>query len=272
MRIRPFTEDEIAAYRRDGVAHLPALASADVVERLIAASEERFRHPGRFAEEIADRGRFFDERYIYPEQADFESFVLDSGLGEQAGRAMGSSEIRAYFDHLFLCEANTPLDHYWHQDLPYWPADGRQVCSVWLALTDCTTESSALEFVLGTDHGPFYAPTKFGNEDDESFATAEPDKVPMPRFHEQRDKYPLVSWDIKAGDALLFNARIVHASGGNRSPSQRRIAYSTRWIGDDMVWRLKPGFQDPALFPEEKLQDGDRLIDRRFPLVWRRAG
>lgn len=271
MRVRPFTDAEIAAYRRDGVAHLPALVDSATVRVLTAASETRFAMKGRYAEELTERGRFFDERMIYPENADFRRFVLESGLGEQAGRAIEAAEVRAYFDHLFLCEADTPMEHYWHQDLPYWPTAGNKICSVWLALNDCTTESSALEFVIGSDRGPFYAPARFGNEDDASFDQGDPDAPPMPRFHQERDKYRLVSWEIKAGDAILFNTRIVHASGGNRSKTQRRIAYSTRWIGEDMVWKLKPGFQDPALFPKKPLKDGDRLIAEEFPLVWKRG-
>jgi ectoine hydroxylase-related dioxygenase (phytanoyl-CoA dioxygenase family) len=142
-----------------------------------------------------------------------------------------------------------------------------QLCSFWLALTDCTVDSGALEFVLGTDKGRLYEPVPFGEGMD--VAPPPPDALP-PKYEEQRERWKIVSWDILAGDAMLFNGRIMHSSRGNHSKTQRRVAYSTRWVGDDMVFRHRPGiFQDPVTLPPEGVAWGEPLSrSPKYPLLW----
>ena len=93
-----------------------------------------------------------------------------------------------------------------------------------------------------------------------------------PDFSASPDKYDIVSFDMKAGDALIFDASTCHASGGNRSKTQRRIALSTRWLGEDAIWDPRKGVDD-AIFnicDVSQLKPGAPPDDDQvFPVVWR---
>lgn len=270
-QVRPLTQAEIDTFQRDGVAHIKSLVNQPTVERLLQAADDWALAPTAYSEEMASQGSFLEGREIWPHQPAFRDFVFESGLAEQAARAMNASESRFYFDHLFMLAPDTAKDnYYWHQDLPYWACDGQQICSFWLALTRNDVNSGALEFVLDTDKGELYLPAPFGDEDPDEFASDAASVVPIPDYHLQRDRYRIVTFDISPGDALLFNARIMHSSRGNHSKTIRRVAYSTRWIGEDMVYRQRPGFQDPVTIPKTPLTPGAALAIDQFPRLWPR--
>jgi ectoine hydroxylase-related dioxygenase (phytanoyl-CoA dioxygenase family) len=275
VHVRDLTAEEIETYHRDGVVHLSGLVDAATCACLLAAADRRlegFRRdkPNEFASNFAKDGTFLSERECYKWEPVFNHFVMTSRMAEVAAQALRSEEVRFYFDHLFMLDKDCAKDeYYWHQDMPYWGCGGTQICSFWLALTPCSVDSGALEFVKGTDKGRLYLPTSFGRASDDRFARLETEAVP--EYHRQRDAYEIVSWDIQAGDCMLFNARIMHSSRGNHSKTQRRVAYSTRWIGDDAVFEPKRGFQDPVTYPEEGFPPGEKLArSNRFPLLWGR--
>jgi ectoine hydroxylase-related dioxygenase (phytanoyl-CoA dioxygenase family) len=275
MRVRELTIDEIRAFREEGVAFLPALADKVTVAALRAAAERRAAAPSAHSDELSREGRFLSDQFLYDDIKEFRDFVFNTRIAENAGRAMGACRVRLYFDHLFVCAPQTPTDYYWHQDLPYWPLEGSEICSFWLSLTDCTPESSALQFVRGRQHQDIlYAQKPFGDVGSQGDGDFSAQGLPEPpAFHEAPDKYEILSWDYRAGDAVLFNARIMHSSGGNSSTDIERIAYSTRWIGEDARFKAKPGWQDPLLLPDgdEPHKDGQPLESRKFPEAWSTA-
>jgi ectoine hydroxylase-related dioxygenase (phytanoyl-CoA dioxygenase family) len=50
-----------------------------------------------------------------------------------------------------------------------------------------------------------------------------------------RGEYRVLNWEVRAGDALLIHPYTLHGAPPNRSP-RPRIAFTTRWAGDDVVW------------------------------------
>jgi hypothetical protein len=174
-------------------------------------------------------------------------YLLGPTLGENAARAMESTTANCFFDHMFMFEPNTPVDeHYWHQDLPFWPVAGEHIVSIWLSLYDCTPKSAALKFIPGSHHERrFYSPMGF-------------------------DGTPMVG-DLGARADLAVDVRTVHSSGGNNSADQRRLAYSVRFIGDDAPMMLRQCvFQDPALLPDadDPFEVGGPIQSRRWPRVY----
>ena len=274
--VRDLTSAEIETFYRDGVVHLEALVDAATCAQLLDAADRRledFRKekPSELANNLTKDGTFLSERECYKQDQVFNDFCMTSRMAEIAGQAMRSREVRFYFDHLFMLDKDCAKDsYYWHQDMPYWGCGGSQICSFWLALTPCSVDSGALEFVKGSDKGRLYLPSAFGNAASERFAT-ETEKTP--EYHLHRETYDIASWDIRVGDCLLFNTRIMHSSRGNHSKTQRRVAYSTRWIGDDAIFEPKRGFQDPITYPEDGFPAGEKLSrSARFPLLWKSGG
>ena len=271
MKSRPFTPEEIQAYQRHGAAYIPQLVDAETVAELLKVTTDEQRPLGKYKNALSESGSFFEERFIYQQNPDLNSYVLDRQIGESVGKAMGADSVRVLFDHLLCCGPNTPVPYYWHQDLSYWPIDGEQICSIWLTLTDCSVESSALELVLDSDKEGIYPIRPFGEEDFGEEVTENYDKGTIPQYDQQRDKYSILSNDMKAGDAYLFNAKVMHSSAGNRSESQGRVAYSVRYIGDDVTWFPRPAFDQEALTPAGKpLAPGDKFEGSEYPEIWRR--
>ena len=214
------------------------------------------------------------DRYLWPSKPIFRDFAFHSGVAGLAAEAMQSETARIYFDHVFVKEPNTEEEFFWHQDLPYWPFKGEQICSVWLSLSDVDINSSGLEFVRGSDRwNKWFKPVVPGGEDDKLAEwIGKSEEEEMPDFNVERDGYEFLSFATAAGDALIFNTAIVHTSHGNFSKDTRRIALSTRWLGDDAIWDPRPG-TDPIVGPENvSIEAGSKAHDdEAFPLVYARA-
>ncbi len=278
MTVRRLTDDEITAYRQDGVAKLPRFVDGQQVSELLAALDRRMADLGPYGYD----NLFVQDRCFALEDPVLRNYVLDPVMGENAARAMDSSSARFYFDHLFAFGPDTVVDdHYWHQDQPYWPVTGEHLVSFWLALTPCTPETAALKFVAGSHRAErFYRPTSFDGGPMQSdlgpLAELAVDArhqfvdEPPPPFHLDPEAGRLIEFGYEAGDAAMFHSKLVHSSGGNRSPDDRRVAYSIRYVGDDARMMLRQGvFQDPALLPEpdEGFEIGRPMVSRRWPVV-----
>lgn len=240
-----------------------------VVQRQLAA-------PSRWANDGnpgARHDRLFTDRYLWRADEDVQNFVFNSACAQLAGQAMGSDAVRFYFDHLLIKEPGTKAVTPWHQDLPYWPFSGRQVCSVWVALTDASIAGSAMEFVRGSHRtGKVYMPRQFGERKNHPAAwTLAGQGEPVPDIEGDRASYDIVGWDMRRGDAVIFSAWILHSARGNSSADRRRAAISTRWLGDDARWMPHPG-ADPTVTNEQvRLAPGAAPADDDyFPCVWRR--
>lgn len=271
------SHSDIEDYRRNGVIVVRQAVARDWVERMLAVIDAQLSSPGKWANDAnpgATADRLFTDRYLWRDNAEIRAFLYESGVAALAGQAMQSSAVRFYFDHLLVKEPGTAAPTPWHQDVPYWPFMGRQICSVWLALTDATVEQSAMEFVRGSHaDGRYYRPEVFGERNNHP-SSWQRDGIgePVPPIEENRGDYDIVGWDMLAGDAVLFSAWTLHGARGNSSPGHRRAAISTRWLGDDAVWNPHPGADptvtqaDVSIQPDQPAHDDDR-----FPVVWRAA-
>ena len=88
----------------------------------------------------------------------------------------------------------------------------------------------------------------------------------MPSFESFNNKIMIP--DLKLGDAVLFNFKIVHGASGNNSQDRRR-AFSMRFIGDDVRYIDRGGETSPP-FTNINLKSGDALRTDWFPVVWSR--
>ena len=82
-------------------------------------------------------GRFHDDQFLWHRHDVCREYVLNSGVGEIAARAMGSRTAHILYDQLFVKEPGTAAPTPWHNDTSYWQLCGSMICSVWVAL-DCT--------------------------------------------------------------------------------------------------------------------------------------
>jgi len=168
---RDLSAAEIQNYQTEGVVLVKQCVDPNWIERMTIAIDRQLASPGKWVQDTnpgSDHGRFLHDRYLWPTEREFRDYAFNSGVGELAAQAMQSNSSRIYFDHVFVKEPNTSEEFFWHQDLPYWPFKGTQICSVWLSLTDTDLESSGLEFVRGSHTwNRWYKPVIPGGEDTE---------------------------------------------------------------------------------------------------------
>ncbi len=265
---RDLTPQEIATFRTEGVVQVRNLLDWDYFEVVRKACYAQRDRPTKWGGDInppGSSGQFFMDRHMWAYQDHWREIAFRSGQGRVAAQAMGSDEVRLYFDHLWFHAPNTPEPFDWHQDGNYWPFRGDKICSIWIAMED----DSAIEYVRHSHRwNIWYRPVLVGASDELSEWVGKSYETPMPDFHKEPEKYEFLTFDIKAGDALIFNTRIVHTLPGNPQAERYKIGLSTRYLGDDAVWDPRPGTDPIVTQADVKVQPGERAIDPAFPLLY----
>ena len=259
MEQRKLSKEEVVSFRTNGVVKVSGAVDPSWIPELLTVADVQLTKPSKWVNDLnagASENRLFTDRYLWRHNDVIHRFVHDSGCARLAAQAMGSNSARFYFDHLLIKKVNTPTITPWHQDAPYWPFRGKQIASIWLALTPVTVEGSGMEFVRGSHlDDVYYLPEVFGGAENKSGQWAnEQQGVAVPDIEANREEYDIVSFDMAPGDALIFSAWILHGARGNSSSTQDRVALSTRWLGDDVLWDPREGV-DPTVDPAQVLVD-----------------
>lgn len=105
-----------------------------------------------------------------------------------------------------------------HQDISYSPETPYDI-TAWVMLTDCPKESGCLEFIKGSHTNGIFPAVDFWA----------PDFVDTV-YKKYKDSPDRVSVTGSAGDLILFDSRIFHASSKNTNGSYR-FSLVTRWRG-----------------------------------------
>ena len=138
MLQRNLTEQEIQTYRQDGATLVKNAVDPMWVDVLIRLALRQLENPSKWGNDQnpgALENRMFTDRYLWRENSDVYGFITQSGCARLAAQAMGSRTCRFYFDHLLIKQPKTASPTPWHQDAPYWPFEGKQICSIWVATT-----------------------------------------------------------------------------------------------------------------------------------------
>ena len=267
------TPEMRAAFEADGVVKVPGAVDGDWVERILADAQRQLDEPGPWVTDTnpgATQDRLFTARYRWQDDPFIGDFVFSSPVAAMAAGLTGSSTMRFYFDHLLVKEPRTSAPTPWHQDLPYWPLLGHQIVSAWVSATRSRVSDSSLEFVRGSHRwNAYFAPESF---DGEAGWTDDFEGEPMPDIeaarHRGDSRYDIVGFDVEPGDAIFFSAWIVHGAPSNTG-TERRVALSTRWLGDDTTWFPHAGCDPTVTQDDTSAEPGEYPDDdERFPLVY----
>ena len=252
-------KEQIEAFWRDGVICIRQLYSPEWVDRLRSALDRISISPNPiFGNPRPDD----DYQGVYAWFTDdaIRDFVLQAPSAWIAQQAFRSTRVNFFYDQIFIKRKLSPNPTPWHHDFTFWPLAGEQIASLWTSVDAVDAESSSLEFVRGSHRWPkrFRA---IGS--DGTVVTPGDDMDELPDMRNDRDKYDIVSWALKPGDALLFHALTLHGARGNSSAKTGRRAITTRWCGDDVRYA-----EDKHLIPyRHELKAGDPLSGYLFPRI-----
>jgi ectoine hydroxylase-related dioxygenase (phytanoyl-CoA dioxygenase family) len=264
--------DSIEDQACDAYARLGAIclrgAFSDWIEVLRAGVERNHEEPGPyFSENISadETGRFWDDYCNWQRIPEFQRFITQSNAAEFAARVMRSKTAQFFHDHVLVKEPHTPKPTPWHQDAPYYFADGTQTVSFWLPL-DPVSQAETLRLVAGSHRWPkLVLPVKW-LDDDAFYAEQNDQYMTLPELDDPDCGETILEWDMQPGDAVLFDFRTVHGARGNLQDRRRR-AFSMRWVGDDGHYTERQGRTSPP-YPGHDMQDGQKLREDWFPVLW----
>ena len=262
------TRELIESFRRDGAVRVHAAFSPEQIALVERGIERNLASPSPraiVASREDDRGRFVEDFCNWQRIDEYEEFIRRSPAAGIAGRLMGSDTVRLYHDHMLVKEPGTRQPTPWHQDQPYYNIAGTLTCSLWLPV-DPVSRSATLEFVAGSQRGPWLMPRTFMDSRARWFP--EGSLQELPDIDGDRTAHEIVGWELEPGDGVFFHMLTLHAAGGVEGDRRRR-AFSVRFIGDDVVhapraWRTSPEF--PGL--SDRLAAGAAMDHPLFPVLW----
>ena len=262
---RQITQKEIDTYRQDGVVCLRKLFSSEWVEHLKIAAQECMENPGELHVELAaeqnDSGRFFHDTFMWRYNERCKQFIYQSPSALIAKILMNSQKTTLFYDQWLIKEPQTQTRTPWHHDLTYWPIDGDQICTIWLALDSVSAENGSVEYIKGSHKwGKKYRAVSFSGNSQYT--------EPIPEFPDieaMRSNYDILQFDLEPGDCTAHHGLSIHSSPGNKTTGDRRRAHVTRWTGDDIVFHPRDGLQELPILPD--LKPGDPLDSELWPRV-----
>jgi ectoine hydroxylase-related dioxygenase (phytanoyl-CoA dioxygenase family) len=274
-QLRDVTDDEVEAFRRDGVVCLREVLDPASVAALAAPIEALLGEPEMAdltgmaatgtAGDSARTGRFsagVDHWRTHPE---LRSFAGDSALPAAVGALLQSTRVTLWEDSVLVKEPGTRERTVWHQDLGYFNVEGEQLCTTWVPLDPVTAATGAVRFARGSHTwGKAFRPNLFVSDD--PIPGTEGDAVPDVDALAARGDVEILCFDLGPGDLTVHHARTLHAAGANTSAATRRRALSVRYCGDDARYRLRAGMPPKAHHAD--LRDGDVLGGPESPVVW----
>lgn len=262
-------DDDIGTYERDGVVCLRRVFAAHWLELLADAFDRAKASPGPEAVDHAPdegKGRFLTDLFLWQRDPAIRRFLFESPAGEIAARLMRAKATTLFFDSMWIKEPGVRKPTAWHQDQPYYPVEGDQLCVVWLPL-DPVPDDVTLAFVRGSHRwGRWFEPTR--TTDGSGFgAPARLEPVPDIE-HAPPGSFDLIRTPMEPGDCVVFHGLMLHGAPGNPQRDRRRRALSIVCLGDDAVASARPPTRprlaDAALVP------GQPLRGPLFPRLWPR--
>ena len=265
--IPSITDEQAAAWRKDGVLALRGVFSEDWLALLRDGVDEAMSTPSDVSKDYAKdgKGRFFTDHFMFRRFDSFRRFLYDSPAAAIAAELMGATKINLIDEHLLVKEPGTENPTYWHHDLPYFEVSGDDFCSLWIPLDPVTEATGALKFVKGSHlWGKLFHPIRIG----EGALVDQAEKLdgPAPDIDAEPDKYDIEMFEVEPGDVIAFHGTSLHSATPNSSTHIRRRALSVRFAGDDITWNPRPYI--PSVPDQPDLVEGGPLDSDQYPRIW----
>ena len=272
----------IDAYEQDGVVHIPGVFGGDWTSRLYEATLRILKESEGSDDYASGFERNSPKIHVFRYEGrssitnaihndpDFLAWFNDSCAAALVGTVIQTKTLRYFHDTFFIKEKSDERTHTpAHHDIAAYGLAGTQMPSLWIPLTDVGEDDSPLRTVKGSHN---WREFKYR-------PPPSPQDIPLPDGFRERDGIEdrirekgaeWHTWLCQAGDVLLIHPWTLHESLPHNNPKQMRIGFSTRWMGDDVVWTPNV-FAPPELLATspEAMNPGDPPPDEDYPIIWR---
>jgi len=197
-------------------------------------------------------------------------WLWNSAAAEVVARLMGARHVRYWMDASFIKEGSsadsaTP----WHNDECTFPFRGQMMPSFWVALTDVPMENAPIVTLAGSNRDPWRYHSPMSDQ-----SAFELEHIPWSHLERRvaDPDAPRRVWPCAMGDILLIHPKTIHASLPRTAQyAGQRIALTTRWLGDDVVWQPnRLTIRIPSIESTGLMKAGAPPPDELFPKVWPR--
>jgi len=278
------TQAHIDCYNEVGAVRVPGVFDAAFVQRLSGLLDEAVStlragtFPERAGPDPVFRGIEFEDHDGYvrlvnlmPQMPALQRAILDSPAAETVAALTGATSLRFWLDATFskvglAKETATP----WHNDECTFSLLGEHLPSLWIALTDVDADNSPLQTLAGSHRDRHRYHSSFLPQDKERPPNYRPWSELLERVN--APGADIRTWTAEAGDILLIHPKTIHGAPPRRGDlGGRRLAFTLRWIGSDVLWQPNPLTFGRAPFDRHPAMTVDAPPPEEvFPIVWRR--
>ena len=274
--MKEITNEQVNNFYEDGVVFLEGYFNSDWVEILRKGISKNLASPGKrkrvWNRDVDGKFTLYDSEN-WQRIKEYRTFILEGPTKDIALKLLQTNKVNFFFDAIFVRSEGVQFSTPWHQDEPYWSIKGFDTVSIWMPLVD-VEKKSALAFVPGSHRwNKNYIQKDFGelnpdNEEGVDTVNFEGEWEKFPDIDSDHKKFNVISWDMKAGDCIAFNGRIIHGGGGNLSPGRDLKVFNTQWLGKDVRVNFKPYGMDPdhsAKMKNAGMSSGDIVDGSIYP-------
>ncbi|WP_439533710.1 phytanoyl-CoA dioxygenase family protein [Polymorphobacter sp.] len=198
----------------------------------------------------------------------FADWARTSPAAALVGTLMQADHTALWMDASFIKQGRDPdAATPWHNDVCTFPFTGNHLPSLWIALTDVAEDNAPMLTLTGSNHDPHRYHSPLSRQD-----------ITLPGYRPWSEleartaapNAPIRTWPARAGDALLIHPKTIHASLPRTTTHPgRRIAFTTRWIGSDVIWN-PDALSAPIPHLASRLTPGAPPPESLFPILWQK--
>ena len=219
----PLTDEQVAAFRRDGFLNLnEKVLSDEELDELRAALDRVMNgksaaQPERIANVSAGQKEgsvVWQIVNIWEAEPAFQRHLYHPAITQRVAQLMGADTVRVWHDQVQVKPAKVGGPTIWHQDHPYWPViQPADLVSAWVALEDATPENGCMSMVPRSHAwGPYHGGTV--GSDPATWGPAHD-----PSFVPPGETVEVVPIPVKAGCVAFHHCLMWHGAPPN--PSER---------------------------------------------------